>query len=117
MQKLISNEGEEVALGAPLKLTGKVEHYLGGLIGAIRNDLLARMQQAIADDALTPTLSPNPSPNPNPSSIPSPRPRPNPNQAIADYAKRERREWLFDHLAQLSIVIGTQLEPPPPPYT
>ena len=73
VQKLLSNEGEEVALGAPLKLTGKVEHYLGSLIGAIRNDLLAKMQQA-----------------------------------IADYAKRERKEWLFDHVAQLSIV-GTQL--------
>ena len=57
VQKLLSNEGEEVALGAPLELTGKVEHYLGGLIGAIRDDLLAKMKQACYL-VITPMASP-----------------------------------------------------------
>jgi dynein heavy chain len=74
VEKLVSNEGEEVAMkGGALKLQGKVENYLGELINAIRKELLGQMKAA-----------------------------------IDDYAKRERKEWLFDHLAQLCIV-GTQL--------
>ena len=74
VEKLVSNEGEEVPLkGGALKLAGKVENYLGELIGAIRKELLAQITAA-----------------------------------VGDYAKRERKEWLFDHVAQL-VIVCTQL--------
>ena len=89
-----------------------MEHYLGSLIGAIRDDLLAKMQHAIGDYAKrerrewrsNPNPDPTPDPEPNPDPNPSPSPDPNP----SPHPEPSRKEWLFDHIAQLSIV-GTQL--------
>eukprot|EP00966_Prymnesium_polylepis_P027191 628727-Prymnesium_polylepis.2 len=60
------------------------------------------------DPKATPSLPPVPASSLPPVRAPAPCPRPSPQiwqDSIDDYGKRERKDWLFDHVAQLCIVV------------
>ena len=76
INKYISNEGEalETKTAGPLKLTGKVEKYLGEVIDHVRSEMMGQM-----------------------------------GKSVSDYDTRPRKDWLFDHLAQI-VIVTTQIK-------